>query len=520
VNLRLRIGFGVVAAVTLGLCLINIGSVPLLDPDESRFARTSVEMLRNQDPVVPSFEGRPRLVKPPLMHWVQSFFFATFGVDEWVARLHAVLATLTSIGLVGLIAGRRFGPEGALWSAVFMISMPLVVVLGHLGTLDALLAMHVLAIVALDLNAEHRPGSTTAIAIGALLGLAFLVKGPVGVILPLLVQLAGRTAARREILPSVRRVMQAATAWCVVVLPWGLAFLNQIGPGEINKLLGHETLQRFASGTDHVHPWWYYAPVVAVGLLPWAAPLVVAVVRALIPGDRPRSNTAAYAAAGLLAGLVFFSLGKGKLPSYIVPLAPLAAWLLAWQVGEDLRGTRRGWAGGLTVLTLALAGPLLLAAGGEVEDAQIRRIAAWSAVLFGGGAVAAATGWLRRSPRLTYGAAAATSAGFLFILLGALGPHLSMTRTSAHLVEAVPALEGSRSVVRVGMKLPSLTFYLDRIPEEVDLVDVDRRLDRGDDPLLVFDLDDLANLPRPSRDRLREVGRQGKYAVLEIGGRE
>ena len=33
-------------------------NVPLLDPDEARFARTSVEMMRNGDPVVPQFESR------------------------------------------------------------------------------------------------------------------------------------------------------------------------------------------------------------------------------------------------------------------------------------------------------------------------------------------------------------------------------------------------------------------------------------------------------------------------------
>ena len=47
-------------------------SLPLWDPDEARFARTSVEMVRSGDIVVPHFEGQPRIVKPPMVHWVQS----------------------------------------------------------------------------------------------------------------------------------------------------------------------------------------------------------------------------------------------------------------------------------------------------------------------------------------------------------------------------------------------------------------------------------------------------------------
>ena len=56
------------------LLSLGAGSLPLLDPDESRFARTSVEMVRSGDLVVPHFEGQPRLVKPPLLHWIQSTF--------------------------------------------------------------------------------------------------------------------------------------------------------------------------------------------------------------------------------------------------------------------------------------------------------------------------------------------------------------------------------------------------------------------------------------------------------------
>ena len=62
------------AVVLAALLILLLGSVraPLIDPDEARFARTSVEMLRSGDPVVPTFEGQPRLVKPPLAHWLQT----------------------------------------------------------------------------------------------------------------------------------------------------------------------------------------------------------------------------------------------------------------------------------------------------------------------------------------------------------------------------------------------------------------------------------------------------------------
>ncbi|NIM02056.1 MAG: hypothetical protein GTN89_16190, partial [Acidobacteria bacterium] len=84
--------------------------------------------------------------------------------------------------------------------------------IGRQGTLDALLMLHVWAVVAYDLD---RPddGARAAWPYGVLTGLAFLIKGPVGVVLPLLMMLAGRTAAGRPVAPSLRGAMAGGAAW-------------------------------------------------------------------------------------------------------------------------------------------------------------------------------------------------------------------------------------------------------------------------------------------------------------------
>jgi 4-amino-4-deoxy-L-arabinose transferase len=186
-------------------------------------------MLRSGDRVVPRFQNEQRLAKPPLVHWIQSALFSVVGPREWAARLHAVASTLGSLLLVGALARRQFGPEGRTWAAAIFASMPLVIVLGRVGTLDALLAVHVLAIVIVDMVDETIPTNYRAILTGALLGLAFLIKGPVGVALPLLVMVVGRAIAKREVVPDLRSAVIAAAAWATVVLPWGLALIRRVG---------------------------------------------------------------------------------------------------------------------------------------------------------------------------------------------------------------------------------------------------------------------------------------------------
>ena len=132
-----------------------------MKPDEARFARTSLEMQRSGDPVVPTFEGRPRLVKPLLLHWIQSALFSVLGTAEWVARLPSILATLGTLALTGVVARRRFGEPGAFWAMTCLITMPLFIVIGRLGTADALLMLHVWAIVAYDLDHSASATGTT-----------------------------------------------------------------------------------------------------------------------------------------------------------------------------------------------------------------------------------------------------------------------------------------------------------------------------------------------------------------------
>jgi hypothetical protein len=69
--------------------------------------------------------------------------------------------------------------------------------------------------------------------------------------------------------------------------------------------------------------------------------------------------------------------------------------------------------------------------------------------------------------------------------------------------------------VVVDMNLPSLTYYADRVPEKMSGDALGARLDRGDDPLIVFDAIDLPSVPPATRARLHEVARSGKFRVFE-----
>jgi 4-amino-4-deoxy-L-arabinose transferase-like glycosyltransferase len=516
---RARLTFALVLAGAALLLLLRAGSVPLLDPDESRFARTSVEMLSSGDLVVPRFEGEPRLVKPPLVHWIQVFMFSVLGTTELAARLHAALATLVTILLVGWVGWQRFGPEGAVWASAILATTPLALAAGRVGTVDALLAPHVLAVVALDLATPRGDRSYRALTLGALLGLAFLAKGPVGVILPLLIVLAGRTATRRDVVPSLGAVLQALAAWCVVVLPWGLVLVRRVGAGTVTEVLRSEVFERYFVGTLHLEPAWFYLEVAAVGLLPWTAPLVIALGRVWRLRREPGSRTALYAAAGLLVGLAFFSFSPTKLASYLLPLAPLAALLVTWEIGFELRAPHeRRW--GPTLASATAASTAVLLGFGVLRlDGPPRTVAILGAAAYGAAALIAIGATLHHRIRVVHASVAGAAATFLLGAVLVLLPWLAERKSAAPLIEAVPVLASSRPAVTVEVRVPSLTFYLSRPVEVLSMEDLEERLAREDDPLFVLVDSDLGDVPPEVRLALREVGRHGKFIVFERNSR-
>ena len=138
-------------------------------------------------------------------------------VTELGARLPAALATLGTMFLLAWVTRRRFGDEGAIWASAIFITLPLVAVLGRVGTTDALLSVHIFAALAIDMAEYGETGKNRGGVMGALLGLAFLAKGPVGVILPILMILAGRTVAGRNVVPRWRAVLTFVAGWSVVL---------------------------------------------------------------------------------------------------------------------------------------------------------------------------------------------------------------------------------------------------------------------------------------------------------------
>ena len=313
----------VLLALVLALLLLRLGAVPLLGPDEPRYTRVAVEMHRAGEWVTPTLQGEPWLEKTPLFYWLAGGAFSLLGETETAARLPSVLATLLLVGMSAFVGARLYGTAAGLHAGFVAGTSLLVFAYGRAASMDMLLAATVTASIGLGgLRLLGLAGPRALAAAAAFAGLATLAKGPLGLLLPVLV-LGGLVLATRQWRLAREAVSPLAIgAFLVVSAPWYVAILLAQGRRFLDVFLVEHNLQRFTS-TIHHHPGplWYYAPVLLVGLFPWSGLVVPGLVQI-----RPRASRAdLFLLLWLGLPLVFFSAAGSKLPGYILPcVAPLA----------------------------------------------------------------------------------------------------------------------------------------------------------------------------------------------------
>jgi hypothetical protein len=135
--------------------------------------------------------------------------------------------------------------------------------------------------------------------------------------------------------------------------------------------------------------------------------------------------------------------------------------------------------------------------------------------VFGIGTLFSFWGTIRQRPRITFGSAAAASGLFLLLIMTIFMPSQGLRRSAFGLVQELPVLSSDRPVWVVGTYIPSLTWYLDKVPEKILPKQVSERMNGSENPLIVMEKRHHDRLGPETIRELREVGSAGKYQVLE-----
>ena len=349
------------AALILGLqfllLVFRLGQVPLLGPDEPRYARVAVEMARANEFVTPTLAGEAWLEKPPLYYWLAGLGFRVLGENETAARWPALLAALLMTGFTGLVGARLFGRRCGRLAMIVIATSPLVFAYSRAATMDVLVAAFITgASGLLILSLLGIAGPSSVPAAWALMGLAVLAKGPIGLLIPVAIAVAASLAMRRVNLSKI--VSRLGIVLILAIAgPWFAAIYADRGFHFIEVFILNHNLARFTSTVhNHPGPFYYYLPVLLLGVFPWTG-LVPGAIAATLRAER---KAALCLLAWMAVPLVLFSLAGSKLPGYILPCLPPLSIALALSErvlfdDDEPRGARTAGLIGLIVSAVAVA---------------------------------------------------------------------------------------------------------------------------------------------------------------------
>lgn len=355
-----------VAATAIG------DATPFFTRGEPREALVVQAIARGEGWVLPARNGDEIPSKPPLMHWLGALAAAAGdGVTERAVRTPGFFASLAAVVATAGAAWSWWGPTTAVLATAMLLTAFQWTASAVSARVDMLLASTVtLALLAFAIANDL--GRRIPVVAFVLVAAATLTKGPVGLVLPVVVVVA-TLALRGELRFLERRDAVLLAAAAATAGAWYLAALVVGGEAFFAKQILKENVFRVLDpdsvDAGHVRPFWYHAPLLLAGLAPWSLflpGLAASAVRRLGPVRRTGGEAGAVSApawepdegvAGqarrlarmdrhVLFALVWggatfllFSAAGSKRAVYLLPAYPAFAMLLA-----------RGW-------TLMLAEP-------------------------------------------------------------------------------------------------------------------------------------------------------------------
>lgn len=351
--------------LTALLYLIPLGVRDMFSPDETRYAEIGREMAVSGDWITPRLNGVLYFEKPILGYWAFAGAQKLFGENAFAVRLPCALATLLS-ALALFFLTRRFsgtGERGGLLAAAVFLLTPLVIALGVAATLDPVFSFFLtLSMVwfyyAVQARKAVRMGYLFLFGLAA--GAAFLTKGFLAFALPglsIFVWLAWNRRWKEMLtLPWIPLI-----GVLLVSLPWAV-MIHLEQPEYWNYFIYDEHIKRFLEKEQHPEPFWFFIPVLFLGL-GWMLFLVPSAVKGFAR-KQLNDDFVRYLICWFALPFLFLSLSSGKLATYILPcFAPLAVLfamglcrsVVERRDGKPLNALLYGLAGLLAVVAVTMS---------------------------------------------------------------------------------------------------------------------------------------------------------------------
>ena len=358
-------------------------SIPLVGPDEPRYAQVAREMFERGDWITPTLGGANWFEKPALLYWLQIIGYKFFGVSEFAARVGSAifgLLTVFSLWILGKSAAsidtekkgeieheKTFSikinssaiNDFANWLALIAASSIGLIVFSRGASFDIILTFPLTAsLVAFFIfdQAKEKLLATFHLPLFTFyffIGIALLAKGLVGGVFPLAIvafyyllsfKMPSRTFIFSLVWGTILSLLIASVWYLPMYLAHGFTFIDEF-------FIQHHFARYTSNKYAHPQPFYFFLWVLPLMTLPWLPFFLAAIwdvvkvqsskfkvqspiskvqsLEVIVQNQSarlfvPSSPLRLFALSWLLVPLIFFSFSGSKLPGYILPALPAA----------------------------------------------------------------------------------------------------------------------------------------------------------------------------------------------------
>ncbi|MEE1232550.1 MAG: glycosyltransferase family 39 protein [Phocaeicola sp.] len=334
-----------------GICILSLflflGESLFNTRGEPREAVVALSMLEKGNWILPINNGVDMAYKPPLFHWcIAAISTITGSVSEYTSRMPSALALAMMVMAGFAFYAKRRGTEVAFLMGLITLTNFEVHRAGTNCRVDMLLsALMVIALYQLYKWGENRLKGIPLAGILCLSG-AFLTKGPVGMVLPLLVVALFLLIRGMNFWKIFGSFLWVGLASCILPFLWYWAAYQQ-GGDEFLQLVMEENVLRFLGKMtyrSHENPAYYNVITVVAGYVPYTLLMLIALFSLkwekpqLTPAGwwkrfktyiREMDDTRLFSLLSIVVIFVFYCIPKSKRSVYLLPIYPFIAYFLA-----------------------------------------------------------------------------------------------------------------------------------------------------------------------------------------------
>jgi len=502
-----------IIAVALFLSLFRLGAPHLFDVDEAVFSEATREMVLDHNWITPTYNGENRYDKPILFYWLMAASYSCFGINEFGARFPSAVSSVLLVSAIFLFTNRFKGRGPAALAALSAALSVYFLVYSRAAVTDMALALFIsLSLFSFYLSTVRTDRRVFIYAFYLFSALAFLTKGLIGILFPFGIAIA--YSALTSGFKGVRRVFHLGgiLLFSAVSAPWYLTQVFINGREFIDQFFIKHHFRRYTGViSGHKGPFYYYIPVMIIGLFHWISFLPAGIRNTFKEKDR----LDLFAFVWFAFVFLFFSLSTTKLPNYILPALPALCLLIGSGLSVRDERWRRYSLLAMGVLSALLGGALLVATYYlpklAVPDSGWLYIAAAAAMV-----IAVFCVYASAAKKSFFVPVAVLTAVFLVVLVsGALPLASTYLQGTLHKysVFARDRLGPSGRLVTYGINNPSVAFYSRhrmtalRTPAEIGTM-----AEKGGTLIVITKAEDAASF---AGQGLTLIDKDNRYAILE-----